>query len=123
MPFAPPAAPRLGARRGGREGGTVGGDGGRLGARQGGKQAAHAVICSAGIFLDPLLENGRFGCMTLVSCVTQMEEWVSDLGEGCWRQSNAAAVTRCRRAFVIGTASLTCLVQMATVCVFCYIVL
>ena len=36
---------------------------------------------------------------------------------------NAAAVTRCRRAFVIGTASLTCLVQMAAVCVFCYIVL
>ena len=70
-------------RSAGREGGAVGGDGGRLGARQGGKQAAHAVICSAGIFLGPLLENGRFGCMTLVSCVTQMEEWVSDLGEGC----------------------------------------
>ena len=45
------------------------------------------VICTAGIFLGPLLENGRFGCVTLVSCVTQMEEWVSDLGEGCWRQS------------------------------------
>jgi hypothetical protein len=76
------------ARRGGRERGAVGGDGGRLGARQGGKQAAHAVICSAGIFLGLLLENGRFGCVTLVSCVTQMEEWVSDLGGGvaCWRQ-------------------------------------
>jgi len=39
-------------------------------------------------FLGPLLENGRFGCVILVSCVTQMEEWVSDLGEGCWRQSS-----------------------------------
>ena len=47
----------------------------------------HAVICSAGIFLGPLLEKGRFGGVTLVSCMTQREEWVSDLGEGCWRQS------------------------------------
>jgi hypothetical protein len=76
---------RGGARLARRGGSVVGRS--QLGARRGGKRAAHVGICSAALLLGLLLENGRFRCMTLFSCVTQTNECISYLGEGCWRQS------------------------------------
>ena len=38
-------------------------------------------------YLRRLLENAEFWVSTRAASATQTNEWVSDLGEGCWRQS------------------------------------
>jgi hypothetical protein len=53
--------------------------------REGGR--GHERESEESAYLGRLLENAEFWVSTRLASATQMNEWVSDLGEGCWRQS------------------------------------